>query len=458
MTALYGGPLLFVSSSESGRINPLLAIASDLGRRGGVPLVFATTEDCRGEIEALPATPPVRFASLGEPNPEHLPKTWDNETFEAFTVSSRAQAVSAYLERVTDADFLQTVYDRLLAIVDEVKPALIIADQDVPYAFDAALARDIPYVMTVPIPLGAVYGHRVPADYPKTFTGLPLQMTPQQLEQNEEFAREVGEWAGNSARIKKFVEQRVAAGFTNPACVSSVYADGARSVLGLTVFGVEYEFPDLPDNLTMVGALIPSDPAEREMTSLTGWLDEHESIVYIGFGTIMRPSAGQIAALVEAVRRLPDRHHVLWRLPESQQKLLPPREELPANLRIESWLPSQTEVLAHPHVKVFFNHGGGNAVSEGSYFGTPQLVMPFWMDCYDWAARVVDSGIGLTVEYSAEPDPQWISGQLNRLLEEELFAERAQHWSERQREAGGLKAASEIVLEHATAAEQATQA
>ncbi|MFK0294676.1 glycosyltransferase [Streptomyces sp. NPDC090442] len=449
MSDLHGGPLLFVSSSESGRINPLLAITAELGRRGGVESVFATTEDCRGDIEALPGTPPVRFASLGEPNPAHLPKTWDNETFAAFTVASRAQAVSAYLERVTDADFLQTVYDRLLTVVDEVKPALIIADQDVPYAFDAALARDIPYVMTVPIPMGAVYGHRVPEEYPKTFTGLPLDMTPEQRAANEEFTREVGEWAANSAGIRKFVEQRVAAGFANPACVSSQYADGARSVLGLTVFGVDYAFPDLPENLTMVGALVPPEPAGAERTALSDWLDAHESIVYIGFGTIMRPSAGQIAALVEAVRQLPSRHHVLWRLPESQQHLLPPREELPANLRVESWLPSQTEVLAHPHVRVFFNHGGGNAVSEGCYFGKPLLVMPFWMDCYDWAARVVDAGFGLTVTYAAEPDAAWIARQLTALLDQEGFTERARFWSARQREAGGLTRAADLVLAHA---------
>lgn len=453
------GPLLLVSSSESGRINPLLAIAAELAGRGGCDLVVATTDDRREAVEALapgPAGGSVRFASLGAPHAETLPSTWDDEAFRAFTVASRAEAAAAYFDLVLDADYLQGVYERVLAVVDEVQPALIVADQDAAYAFDAASARGVPYVMTVPIPLGAVYGHRVPPEYPKTFSGLPLAMTPEQAEQNLQFERELGSWASQAPGVKEFMEKRLAGGFANPACISSVYADGAEAVLGLSVFGIEYAFPDLPENLRMVGALVPPEPPRAEQPagpdSLEAWLDAHESIVYIGFGTIMRPSATQIAALVEAVRRLPEEHHVLWRLPEAQQRLLPPADQLPERLRIESWLPSQTAVLAHPHVKVFFNHGGGNAVGEGSWFGKRLLVMPFWMDCYDWAARVVESGIGLAVEYAEEPDAAAIATALTRLFDEESFAGRAAELREKQRAAGGLRTAADLVLRHAAGA------
>jgi UDP:flavonoid glycosyltransferase YjiC (YdhE family) len=65
-----------------------------------------------------------------------------------------------------------------------------------------------------------------------------------------------------------------------------------------------------------------------------------------------------------------------------------------ANLRIESWLPSQLDVLAHPHVTLFFNHSGTDAYHEGLYFGKPQVMRPLWMDCHDIATRSRDLGIG----------------------------------------------------------------
>ncbi|MGW4059756.1 glycosyltransferase [Amycolatopsis sp. NPDC004747] len=443
-------PLLFASGSEAGRINPLLTIAAELARGDGTELVFASTDDRRADIEAL-APGQVRFASLGEPDARHLPRNWDEAIFTAMTGPSRGRAAAEYLGRVIDADYLQDMYDRTLKVLDEVEPALVVVDQDAPYVMDAALARGVPYVMSVPIPVSVVYAERVPADFPKAFTGLPRNMTPAQLEENARFERELGEALTASGKLGEFFKARLAGGFRNPACVSSAYADEAVSVLGFSVFGVEYEFPDVPENVRMIGAVVPEPSGER--TALTGWLDDHESIVYIGFGTIMRPTAGQVGGIVEAVRRLPPGQHVLWRLPASHHHLLPP--DLPANLRIESWLPSQTEVLAHPNVKVFFNHGGGNAVSEAGYYGKPMLVMPFWMDCHDWAARVVDCGAGLAVRYTPELDPAEIAERLTSLLTDERFASRAAYWRDRLRAAGGVGAAVEIIEKHV--AEQAAR-
>jgi polyene glycosyltransferase len=64
---------------------------------------------------------------------------------------------------------------------------------------------------------------------------------------------------------------------------------------------------------------------------------------------------------------------------------------LPTNLRIEHWIPSRLGVLAHPNVRVFLTHGGGNGFHEGIYFGKPLLVMPFWLDCCDFGVRAIDA-------------------------------------------------------------------
>ncbi|WP_374206261.1 hypothetical protein [Streptomyces roseoverticillatus] len=65
---------------------------------------------------------------------------------------------------------------------------------------------------------------------------------------------------------------------------------------------------------------------------------------------------------------------------------------------VESWVPSQHDVLAHPNVKVFFTHGGGNGFNEGVYFGKPLVVRPLWVDCFDQAVRGRDFGISLPLD------------------------------------------------------------
>ena len=95
---------------------------------------------------------------------------------------------------------------------------------------------------------------------------------------------------------------------------------------------------------------------------------------------------------------------------------------LPAHIRVEEWIPSQLAVLDHPQVRAFVCHGGANGFHEGVHFGQPMLVTPFWLDCYDIAARAVDAGVGLTLDRPPRIDPDEIAGKLHRLLTQDSSA------------------------------------
>jgi polyene glycosyltransferase len=92
---------------------------------------------------------------------------------------------------------------------------------------------------------------------------------------------------------------------------------------------------------------------------------------------------------------------------------------------------------------VFFGHGGGNAVNEGLVFGKPLLILPFWMDCHDLAARVVEAGVGLSISAT---DADQIVGMLRRLLDEDSFRERAEQLGRSLKEAGGVTRAADVLL------------
>jgi polyene glycosyltransferase len=215
----------------------------------------------------------------------------------------------------------------------------------------------------------------------------------------------------------------------------------AARVFCYTVADLDYPFATR-SGLDLFGAMMPPVPQAPDDTDVAPWLDARDSVVYIGLGTLTRLTAAQVRAFVAVARSLSGECHVLWKLPKGQQHLLPP--ELPPNLRVMSWVPSQLDVLAHPNVRAFVCHGGANGLHEGLYFGKPMLIRPLWADCHDHAVRCADAGVSLTL--SQDVDVPSAVRDLRRLLTEESFAERARHFGALQRQAGGRHAAADALL------------
>lgn len=450
MTTLDERPLLIVSSGSAGLFNPLLTLAGELKRRGVRAVWFACTDERRDDIEGLPGDGQVRFLSLGPARLEMRPEHWDDERHRRMTTGSRVENFVGYVDASTDYDQLHQLYQRCLELVDEVRPALAVVDSFATYGMDAMTTREVPYVISVSVPPSNFLQDNLPTAYPTPLSGLPLQMNPSQRAANDRYREALLRALTEPERLARSTaaaEHRRSVGISNAELSPSRYADAARALLAYTVFGLEYPFDTAPANLHLVGSMVPREIVPSPQgAQLREWLDAHPSVVYIGFGTIMRPSAAQVAALVEVAARLGPDHHVLWKLPAQRQHLLPPADQLPANLRVEAWLPSQVEVLAHPNVRVFFNHAAANAIHEAAWFGVPQLVMPFWLDCHDGAVRVVDAGIGLAAEQEDPLDVEDIVAKLQRLLTDPVFADRAQLWRRRLRQAGGVTAAADLVL------------
>jgi polyene glycosyltransferase len=443
-----GRRILFASNSGWGHVNPLMSMAGELAARGIGDIWFASTDGHKAAIEAIPGGKPITFMSLGPVIPEKEPENWTDATVRAITTRSTLRNVKAVWGLSADFEYRRRQYLRTMEIIDEVRPALAVVNVFSHAAIDAITMKDVPYLAVCTATPSQVYIERLPRSYPTPLSGLPRDMTPRQKVRNAAFRLGLQAMAWDPRQLRanvKFFLDRKAEGLANPADLPSRYADDAVAMLSFFVFGYEYPFPNIPGNLRMLGAIIPRDTGAAEADhDLDQWLDRHESVVYTAFGTIMRLTPRQIQAILDAAARLGPEHHMLWKLPRSRQHLLP--AHLPPNLRVESWLPSQLAVLAHPHVRAFLNHGGDNNVQESLYFGKPQLVMPFWMDNLDNAARVVDSGAGLDVAHPRDPDGRDIAARLARLLGEPRFLSRAQHWSRQVHEAGGVGAAADEII------------
>ncbi|TVZ79668.1 glycosyltransferase [Streptomyces sp. BK340] len=449
-------PILFVSLPESGLLNPLLVLVGELSRRGVPDLWFATDEPRRADVERQGHGSAVEFASLGEVFSELSAVSWSDEVYREVTQTSRFRAHRAVVRQSYRPDLQAEKFRRLESVVDKVEPALMVIDCVAGFAVDLAVQRNIPFVLSVPFlpsnvltSLNPFGPSGTPRNFPVPHSGLPFEMTLAQKLRNELFKWRtlamffnpvMGKVLSEDARLRKEL------GLSKPSPMTRI--DRAEMILCNSVAELDYPFP-VPEKMKLVGAMVPPLPESGQVDDddgLVDWLDAQSSVVYMGFGTITRLTRDQVAALVEVARRLDGRHQFLWKLPQEQQHLLPARESLPGNLRVESWVPSQLDVLAHPNVRVFFTHGGGNGFHEGIYFGKPLVVRPLWVDCYDQAVRGRDHGISLTLDRPRDMDPDDVVDKLTRVLGNPSFRERAERVGALQRAAGGRTTAADLLL------------
>ncbi|XP_017081810.2 UDP-glycosyltransferase UGT5 [Drosophila eugracilis] len=127
-------------------------------------------------------------------------------------------------------------------------------------------------------------------------------------------------------------------------------------------------------NMISVGGLhiLPPKPLPEHIKN---FLDEAEhGAIYFSLGSQVRSAdmpPEKLKIFLEVFASLKQR--VLWKFENDQ---LP---NLPDNVKVEKWLP-QSDILAHPKIKVFFAHGGLFGMQEAVYHAVPVLGMPFYFD------------------------------------------------------------------------------
>ncbi|XP_030081391.1 UDP-glucuronosyltransferase 2B15-like [Drosophila hydei] len=103
------------------------------------------------------------------------------------------------------------------------------------------------------------------------------------------------------------------------------------------------------------------------------------------------------------------KQRVLWKFEDDK---LP---NLPANVMVQKWMP-QTDILAHPNVKVFISHGGLFGTQEAVHYGVPVLGMPIYADQYLNIKKGQAAGFALSVSYRTVTEKE-LRYALRELLE-----------------------------------------
>ncbi|KAL4943078.1 hypothetical protein BDV06DRAFT_221594 [Aspergillus oleicola] len=230
------------------------------------------------------------------------------------------------------------------------------------------------------------------------------------------------------------------------------------------------------------------EPAEHIQFSEQAWMDEAillgEDIIYINMGSmfIWTPAEFRacIAGFSAAHRKFNGRLRFLFKInhrlrhqpdstsaspekvpnsrshPDPEAELDAEMRNVPPFIRLTDWIENQHAVYAHPALKAFVHHGGGNSFNEAVHFAVPQLVLSRWLDTHEYAGYAEQFGLGLR---SAKP-PAIEAADIERKILTLLgprwgeFKDNCRAWAMRSHLGGGAETAAEIVLFHARVQEQ----
>ncbi|CAG2059353.1 unnamed protein product, partial [Timema podura] len=148
-----------------------------------------------------------------------------------------------------------------------------------------------------------------------------------------------------------------------------------------------------------------------------------EGVIFFSMGSIIQGSTLPETtrdAFLKVFSKL--KQKVLWKL---EVESLPGQ---PANVKISKWLP-QSDILAHPNVRVFISHGGLMSTLEASYHGVPILGIPCFGDQHQNIFRVQESGYGLALDLTniTETSVAW---SLDELLNNLRYSSKARQISQ----------------------------
>ncbi|KAL7905070.1 hypothetical protein GGI35DRAFT_489300 [Trichoderma velutinum] len=245
---------------------------------------------------------------------------------------------------------------------------------------------------------------------------------------------------------------------------------------------LDYPFDKLPSHVIPCGPIIrPSLDLGKVDQSLELWLARGPTI-YVNLGTHLEMTKSEAVEMAAAFRQFLDttdargrKLQILWKLKikrvETEDKVTPSSPEQHEDdvynairrhlgtemdndqIRLTNWVTAEPKsVLESGHVICSVNHGGASSFNEALCAGVPQLVLPGWADCYDFANRAELIGIGRWGNKKAKP--RWQKDELCETLAQVIFGAQAEEISLRAKqlaqkygEGDGRRFAAEVLFD-----------
>jgi MGT family glycosyltransferase len=411
--------IVFFPEGAYGPTNNCIGIG-DVLRRRGHRVVFIVEESFAGTLEEkgfeerlMRLAPPAE----GEEDPGQFWKDFIRETAPVFrkpTIDQLSEFIAPTFQALVDG--AKYVDERLVEIIDEVQPEVIVEDNVV--SFPALPASGRPWVRI----MSCNPAELKDADLPPTFSGYPSADRSDWPAYWDEYRRALFDL---HADFDGFCRERGAPPLPELELMHS------SSHLNLAIY---------PDEVDYARAS-PLDGSWHNLQASVRATDApytvergDEPVVYLSLGSLASGDVELMRGLIASLAGSPYRV-IVSKGPQHEEL------ELPDNMVGEEFLP-QTSIL--PQVDLVITHGGNNTVTEALYFGKPMVLLPVFWDQYDNAQRMHETGFGIRLDTYGH-DPAELPAAVERLLADEPLHERLAAISGRLQAAPGTERAADLI-------------
>jgi MGT family glycosyltransferase len=411
--------IVFFPESAYGPTNNCIGIG-DVLRRRGHRVVFIVEESFAGALEEkgfeerlMRLTPPAD----AEEDPGQFWKDYIRETAPVFrkpTIEQLGEFIAPTFQALVDG--AKYVDERLVEIIDEVQPDVIVEDNVV--SFPALPASGRPWVRI----MSCNPAEAKDADVPPTFSGYPSADRSAWPAYWDEYRRALSEL---HADFDEFCRERGAPPLPDLELMHS------SPYLNLAIYPAEVDYAratPLEGSWHNLEASVRTTDAAYEAPPADG------PLVYLSLGSL---ASGDVELMRGLIASLADSPFTVIVSKGPQHEEL----ELAGNMVGEEFLP-QTSIL--PQVDAVITHGGNNTVTESLYFGKPMVLLPVFWDQYDNAQRMDETGFGIRLDTYGH-DPAELPAAVDRLLDDEALRQRLAAVSQRLQAAPGTERAADLI-------------
>ncbi|KAI9713657.1 MAG: hypothetical protein M1812_006629 [Candelaria pacifica] len=474
--------ILFITQSEYGQSNVHLAVAYEAALKEDVEVHIASFAPLKSRVTELQerishktaGKKTVTFHIIeGQAQLEAL----GDDILKDFSQGPGFQnAVASYagipkiLLTWDIAEYIR-MYERVVKIIEAVDPVIVAQDNLHIAGLDACRNLGRNHVILSPNTPKEFVNSLQPNlagfwKYPAVSSGYPFPVPYHLIPVNIYLMIRLIFTLVRSPEFKEMNQRRKDYGLKGEFPALEVYKKDCHYIVPSTP---EIDFPYfVPSNFTHCGPIsLPIIPLSESDPELALWLDRAPTVL-INLGSHFKsdwvPGFGR--ELATALRILLDRRsdiQVLWKLKMSKSENghddiseILAEETKSRRVRIESWLkPDTPAILQSGKVACWVHHGGSNSYHEAIGAGVPQIILPMWLDLYDFAERAEYLGVGLMGNRRAAPtvDPVELSDVLLTVVGQEgkeetsiAMRDRAKVLAKIAQQKGGRGLACEAIL------------
>ena len=415
--------VVFFPESAYGPTNNCVGIGDVLRRRGD-RVVFIIEESFEGalaekgfEERLMRLTPPSEEAE----DPGQFWKDFIRDTAPVFrrpTIEQLEGFIAPTFEALCDG--ARHVDERLVEIIDEVRPDVIVEDNVV--SFPALPASGLPWVRIVSCNPAEIKDPEVPP----AFSGYPVADRSGWSDYREEYRRALGPL---QQHFDEFCRGRGA-----PALDELEFIHTSPE-LNLWLYPSEVDYArsePLTGGWHNLEASVRATDAAWELPESVA--PDERPLIYLSLGSL---GSADVELMRSLIGSLGDSAYrvIVSKGPQHDQL------ELASNMVGEEFLP-QTSIL--PMVDLVITHGGNNTVTECLYFGKPMVLLPLFWDQYDNAQRIDETGFGARLAtYGHEPAE--LHAAIDRLLSDPPLHDHLEAISRRLRASPGTERAADLI-------------